>query len=312
MKCTNCRVCAGTLEPILSLPNMPSRAQNLPDEQALSSDRGITLEIAQCVRCSLVQLTNEPVHYWRESIRSDVSHEMREFRRKQLEDLKYFWHVREIVELDRNPFLSTKEYDAFLLLDALEHVPDPNELLTRAKRTIPDGGLGVVEVPNFDMILKRGLVAEFMLDHLMYFTSTTLARTLALNGLDALEIKPVWNDYILSAIVKKRRKIDLSNMVVNNPISAFIEGKPSAIWGAGHQALATISLLKLDDRKVKYVVDSSPNKHGRYTPVTHIPIVPPQTLLSDPVDALVIMCGSYSAEVERLAKEYNVSKVMVV
>ena len=308
----NCRVCSGALEVILKLPNMPARAQYLPDEQALSSDRGVMLEVAQCARCELVQLTNAPVHYWRESIRADVSQEMRDFRHRQLEDFKQFWHVRTVVELGRTLFATTKEYDAFLLTDALEHVPNPNELLSCARKTIPEGGLGIVEVPNFDMILKRNMVAEFMLDHLMYFTSATLTRTLALNGLDVVDIRPVWNNYVLSAVVKKRRRLDLSGMVMEkNPILEFIEGKESAIWGAGHQALATMSLLGLDESKIKYVVDSTPAKQGRYTPVTHIPIVPPQALLEHPVEVLVVMCGSYSEEVLKLARGFNVPNVMV-
>ena len=302
----NCRVCYGELETVLTLPDMPARAQNLPDEQSLGSDMGVTLDITQCVRCALVQLRNGPVSYWRSTIRTDLSQAMRDFRREQIARLKADWHVRTIIELGRYPQATTIEYDAFLMLDGLEHVPNPNELLSYARRTIPEGGIGLIEVPNFDMILKKNMVSEFMLDHLIYFTATTLRRALSINGFEVMEIKPVWHDYVLSATVKKRRKIDLSRMVMDtNPILSFIEGKTAAVWGAGHQALATLRLLNLDASKIKYVVDSSPSKHGRYTPVTHIPIVPPKTLELNPVEALVIMCGSYSEEVMALAKAYN-------
>ncbi len=308
----NCRVCAGALETLLFLPDMPARAQHLPNGHELGLDIGVTLDIAQCVRCELVQLRNEPVAYWREAIRSDVSQEVRDFRHKQIDDFKHFWHARTIIELGRNHEGTTAEYDAFLLLDGLEHVPNPNELLAKACRAIPEGGLGIVEVPNFDMILKRNLVSEFMLDHLMYFTSTTLIRTLAMNGLDVMDMRTIFNGYVLSAICKKRRKTDLSRMVMDKkPILDFIEGKSAAVWGAGHQALATLKLLNLDADKIKYVVDSAPSKQGKYTPVTHIPIVPPQALKLHPVDALVVMCGSYSKEVAALARDYNVPNVMV-
>lgn len=281
----SCRVCLSSLTPILTLPNMPAVAQHLPDYQRLSEDRGITLEVMQCTGCALVQLTNDPPPYWREGIRSDVSQAMRDFRKEQL----------------------AKVSDGFLLLD-LEHCPEPNAMLANVR-----GNGGLVEVPNFDMILERGMVAEFMRDHLMYFTAETLRRTLEINGFDVLEINTVWYGYVLSARVRKRATLDLSKMKFDGrAIHEFIDGRASAIWGAGHQALATMSLLKLTYKDVKYVVDSAPAKQGRYTPVTHIPIVPPKALETDPVEALVVMCGSYSAEVAEQARAYNVPHMMVV
>jgi hypothetical protein len=290
---------------------MPARAQYLP--KGLETDEGVMLNIAQCEGCGLVQLMNDPVPYWREAIHSDVSHEMRDFRLKQLEDLMADWHIRTVIELGRDFRVATTDYDAFLLLDGLEHVPNPNELLTRAKTYVPEGGMGLIEVPNFDMILKYGLVTEFMLDHLTYFTASTLRRALSINGLEVLSLKPVWHDYILSAVVKKRRKVDLSGMRIDkNRILGFIEGKKAAVWGAGHQALSTLRLLDLDASKIQYVVDKSPAKQGCFTPVTGIPIVPPETLTSNPVEALVIMCGSYSSEVAKEAMAYKVPNVMIV
>ena len=69
-----------------------------------------------------------------------------------------------------------------------------------------------------------------------------------------------------------------------------------AIWGAGHQALAIIALTKIAD-KIRYVVDAAPFKQGKYTPATHLPIVAPDTLRADPVEAVIVMAASYSDEV---------------
>jgi hypothetical protein len=49
--------------------------------------------------------------------------------------------------------------------------------------------------------------------------------------------------------------------------------------------------------KIEYVVDSAPFKQGKYTPATHIPIVGPETLVKKPVNAIIIMAGSYSREI---------------
>ena len=82
MKIKNCRICSGYLydNPIFTLKNMPKSAQYLPTEK----DLGVDLEVCQCSKCGLVQLNNEPVPYYKEVIRAtDVSEEMKTFRRKQ-------------------------------------------------------------------------------------------------------------------------------------------------------------------------------------------------------------------------------------
>jgi hypothetical protein len=75
-----------------------------------------------------------------------------------------------------------------------------------------------------------------------------------------------------------------------------------AVWGAGHQALAVMALADLGG-KIRYVIDSAPFKQGKFTPATHIPIVAPEHLKTDPVDAIIVMAASYSDEVAKLIVE---------
>ena len=54
------------------------------------------------------------------------------------------------------------------------------------------------------------------------------------------------------------------------------------------------------------IVDSAEFKQGKYTPATHIPIVSPDMLDTDPVDAVIIIAGSYSDEVVRtIQRKYD-------
>ncbi|OGW41237.1 MAG: methyltransferase [Nitrospirae bacterium RBG_13_39_12] len=206
--------------------------------------------------------------------------------------------------LDHAPF------DAFIILNFLEHLPDPNSTLRGIYNNLTDDAVGLVEVPNFDMILRNKLFSEFTCDHLFYFTRETLNATLRLNGFEIIDCNEEWYEYIISAIVKKREKIDISHFYkyqaqLKNEIEEYIrrfKDKRVAIWGAGHQALAIISLINLAD-KIKYVVDSAAFKQGKYTPATHVRIVSPDTLYSDPVDAVIVMAASYSDEVARIIRQ---------
>lgn len=358
MAAKKCRVCDNDFfkEPLLSYENMPRAAQFMPGKADLANEKGAGLTVCQCSGCGLVQLSGEPVPYYKEVVRAAAfSGDMKDFRVKQFADImqKYSLKDKKVIEIgcgrgeylaiikqcgmdahgleyseasvlectkknlkaskgfieSGNRVLKDAPFDAFFILSFLEHLPDPNSLLRGIWNNLADGGVGLVEVPNFNMIIKNKLFAEFIGDHLAYFTKETLAETLKLNGFDVIECREIWYDYIISAVVKKRRKLDISDFNdhqarlkkdVEGYISRF-ENKKVAIWGAGHQAFAIISLLNLGGR-IKYVVDSATFKQGKFTPATHVPIVSPDALDQDPVDAVIVMAGGYSDEVEKIIR----------
>ena len=221
---------------------------------------------------------------------------------------------------DENFVLPKQKYDGFICLNFMEHWPDPNRVLEHLKHNLSEGAVGIIEVPNFDMILKQGLYSEFISDHLFYFTKDTLTFMLNYNGFEVIECSVIWHDYILSAVVRKRKRIDLSllksrKLNVETELNSFIdkfEKKEVAIWGAGHQSLAVMSLAKLEN-KIRYVVDSAPFKQGKYTPATHFPIVAPIELVNNPVKAVIIIAASYSNEVACIMKNtYQHIKYVVI
>src|SRR6185369_16344764 len=115
------------------------------------------------------------------------------------------------------------------------------------------------------MMLRNNLFSEFISDHLFYFTSDTLRTTLSLNGFDIVECSELRDDYVISAVVRRRGRLDLATFRdyeqkiaadLNAYIGHFSE-KKVAIWGAGHQALAILALTKIADR-IRYVVDAAP------------------------------------------------------
>ncbi|MCM8763859.1 MAG: class I SAM-dependent methyltransferase [Candidatus Omnitrophica bacterium] len=353
MKIGKCRICGSALfeKPSLVLKNVPSRAQFLPSKRQLRYDKGINLEIFQCRFCGVVQLSNDPVNYYKKVIRATgISKEMTDFRRKQFSKFVESFSLagKKIVEIgcgageflaimnqtgaiaygieydkglvnlcrDRGlkvvrdfvgistHVLKGGPFDAFIMFSYLEHLPYPCETLKGVFNNLKDDAVGIVEVPNFDMILRKNLFSEFMLDHLFYFTKESLKITLNLSGFEIVKCNEIWHQYIISAIVKKRKIFDFSGFLdaqkkICEKIDQYLlkfEDKKVAIWGAGHQALAVLCFLK-QLRKIKYVIDSAPFKQGRYTPVTHIPIVSPGMLGSDPVDTIIVMAGSYSEEI---------------
>ena len=208
-------------------------------------------------------------------------------------------------------------FDAFFIMNFFEHLPNPNGTLAGISANLVEGGLGVVEVPNFDMMLRENLFSEFIGDHLFYFTHDTLVQTLQQSGFEVIECRETWYNYIIRATVKKRTPLDLSKFSefrkwitddLHHYINQFYGGV--AAWGAGHQALAMLSLANLGD-KIRYIIDDAPFKQNKYSPATHIPIVSSKNLDIEPVDAVIVMAASYSDEVARKLKESHGDKVKI-
>jgi SAM-dependent methyltransferase len=359
MPLNTCRVCGRAFfaDSLARYVNVPKAAQFLPDATALAGDRGVELDVRQCSGCGLVQLSNEPVPYYREVIRAaGVSEEMAAFRRRQFGAFaqRYGLKNKAIIEIGcgRGEYLSLMQpfvgaaygleqaedavrackqqglkvargfmeddacrleagpFDAFFMLNFLEHLPNPNAVLRGIGNNLTAGGIGLVEVPNFDMILGNKLFSEFTTDHLFYFTRATLTTVMNLNGFEVVECAVVWHDYIISAVVRRRRPLEMAHFErYRRELAAEVEAyirrygeKKVAIWGAGHQALAVIALMNLAS-KIKYVIDSAPFKQGKYTPATHLPIVAPTALDTDPVEAVLVMAASYSDEVARTIRQ---------
>ena len=91
-----CIACGAPLweTPLLTLDNMPASAQHMPAAQGVKEDRGLTLDLCQCMGCGLVQFDCEPVDYYRDVIRAGgFSKTMVELRRYQYKHLIDSYHL---------------------------------------------------------------------------------------------------------------------------------------------------------------------------------------------------------------------------
>jgi len=196
------------------------------------------------------------------------------------------------------------KFEAFAIFSFLEHWPDLKGSLNNLHTFLNDGACGLIEVPNFDFIIKNGLYSEFTTDHIFYFDKNSLRTVLELCGFEVQSIESIWHDYILSAQVKKRTRLDANDFKTKQAdmvaqlcfFTGQFQPQEVVVWGAGHQALAVISLARLQD-KISHVIDSAEFKQNKYTPASHLLIKPPESLLQDNPKAIVIMAAAYSDEV---------------
>ena len=211
-------------------------------------------------------------------------------------------------------------YDAFAIFSFLEHWPNPSKSLGILWNLLSKEANGIIEVPNFEMIQKKGLFTEFITDHIFYFDKSSLSQLLQSNGFEIISIKTIWHDYILSVEVKKRTPLPVNNFKVkfnslNSELNNYIKNfnnKNIVIWGAGHQSLAIISLLGIA-KYISYIVDSANFKQNKYTSGTNIRIESPEQLVLNKPDVVIIIAAGYSDEVKKIiSSKYPFIKNMAI
>jgi len=339
-----CRVCGTEIDNYLFLfGEQPNAAQKLPSTKEEAWKAKEILDVRQCPRCGLIQLANDPVSYYKESIRASGSSPS--LLRRQYNALakfifQFYLDQKRVVEIGSGngeylPLIAkltdvepmgisgypeediivppAQPFDAFVCINYLEHLPDPNEFLKRASGLLMDNGVGMISVPDSEESLARSQMFTFMKDHLLYFTRNSFNTALSLNGLEVIDLFRNYDLGVLTAYVIKRPQLNienLKNLYVKTGVNleevvdmVLNSGKKAAIWGASHFAFSLISALPSADQKISYIVDSSPLKQGKFSPGSGIEIFPPDHLLVDPVDTIIIASPEYAIEIRKTIEE---------
>jgi hypothetical protein len=82
-------------------------------------------------------------------------------------------------------------------------------------------------------------------------------------------------------------------------------GKRVVGYGAPAKGNTLLAFLEIGPDLLEYIVDRSPLKQGRYTPGTHIPVVPTERLLEEQPDYVLLLAWNFVDEVLHQQQEYR-------
>jgi SAM-dependent methyltransferase len=199
----------------------------------------------------------------------------------------------------------------FCSFNYFEHLPKLKQSISEIIENLTIDAYGLIEVPNSNLIIEDGLINELIVDHIYYFTVDSFSNMLSSNGFDVIDCQCVWHNYIISAIIRRRKKYSFEilkkwEQQIKADLHSFLsEGsrRDIAVWGAGHQSFATLALCNTDDLKnIICIIDSALFKHGKYSPSTHLPIVSPEILTQNKIKRVLVLAGAYNDEIVKFIK----------
>ena len=216
----------------------------------------------------------------------------------------------------------SNRFDVVINRHVLEHVPLPQSFLNQLTELLCVEGLLIVETPDLECVLRDLLVRVVSLQHLHYFTQSTLNILLPPPAkiIDSVIIEK----YALIAAVSKEtnppvfvfQKQDLDDVAISfaarlddrlNNLTLIVQkwvksGKNIWIWGAGSAAGELFNVYGQDSRLFRGFIDSDPAKSKmRFPKLPNLAIYTPAQAFELGVDAVLIASFSVREIINAIA-----------
>jgi methylation protein EvaC len=223
---------------------------------------------------------------------------------------------------------------AIIAVNALSHIADLHSVAEGIAILLAPDGSCVIEDPYWGDVVARTAFDQIYDEHGSYFTLSSLSWLFAQHGLDVLDAIPFdvhggSMRYVLGRTGSKPpsasvgqlrdrehtlqlhgpetlagfcdRVMDTGAALMSRLRKCKAEGRRVAGYGATSKSTTTINFFGITPDLVEFISDTTPAKHGTYSPGAHIPVRPHAEFAARYPDRALLFLWNHAAEVR--AKE---------
>jgi SAM-dependent methyltransferase len=222
--------------------------------------------------------------------------------------------------------------------NVLAHVAGLNDFVTALSTLLAEDGIAVIEVPYVKDMLDRCEFDTIYHEHLCYFSVTALDALVGRHGLALVDVGrvPIHGGSLrlrvahegasepspmVSELLAEEQRWGVADVETYRAFAAKVRGLEGELLGllqslrssgariAGYGAAAKgstlLNVFGIGPETVEFVVDRSTQKQGRYMPGVRIPIGPPERLLTEMPDYVLLLAWNLADEVVAQQADYR-------
>lgn len=243
-----------------------------------------------------------------------------------LETLVSFFNADSVAEIKKK----YGKADVIVCSSVFTHLEDPHQLIDDVKKLMVDDGKFIVEVEYIVNFLQQVQFERFYFDRVFYYSLTSLQKLFEAHGMYIADVEDVNihggsirvvarnkghgkpSDRVTRLINKEEKNLmPQTQEAFRNAVAAHTgvfkaklsEYKKTGIRVAGYGAPARVATIcnygQIGPDLIEFIVDDSPLKQNRYSPGTHIPIVPRDHLEKHGADVLVVFAYEYLDDIKK-------------
>jgi SAM-dependent methyltransferase len=223
--------------------------------------------------------------------------------------------------------------------NVLAHTDDVHDIVAGVKQLLDEQGVFVFQVKYLGDLLAKNEFDTTYHEHISYFSLLPLTFLLRKHAMEVFDVEHVETE---GGSLRVYAAHSPSPFPINTSVGEFLEreradgldrpetylkfakqpqmvkeklremlkdlkqqGKKIAGYGASAKGNALLQYCGIGSETINYITDTAPSKQGKYTPGTHIPIVPPERLREETPDYILLLAWNYAPSILKKEEQFR-------